>query len=143
MAVSAGAGKVFTWFSNMTAIAGLVSWFGISLTYIRFYTGLKAQNINRKDFPFYSNLQPYAAWYALIACTLISLVSAGYDSDISTAIYWNYTVQWMVCFPEGKLGCRCLCHQLPPTCSFPSNVYRCQIRLQRTRQETRGNGLRH
>lgn len=85
MAVSAGAGRVFTWFSNMTAIAGLVSWFGISLTYIRFYTGLKAQNINRKDFPFYSNLQPYAAWYALTACTLISLVSAGCDSDIYTA----------------------------------------------------------
>jgi len=75
MAVSAGAGKVFGWFANMTAIAGLMTWFGICLTYIRFYAGLKAHNINRQDLPFYSKLQPYAAWYAMTACLVICFVS--------------------------------------------------------------------
>jgi len=75
MAVSAGADKVFHWFANMTAIAGLMTWFGICLTYLRFYAGLKAQNINRKDLPFYTKVQPFAAWYAMIACILICFLS--------------------------------------------------------------------
>ena len=74
MAVSAGADKVFHWFANMTAIAGLLTWFGICLTYLRFYAGLKAQNINRKDLPFHTKVQPFAAWYAMIACIVICFV---------------------------------------------------------------------
>lgn len=89
MAVSAGAAKVFNWFASMTAIAGLMTWFGICLTYIRFYAGLKANNINRQDLPFYSKLQPYAAWYALISCLIICLVS--YSLDLSYRLY-QYTL---------------------------------------------------
>ena len=76
MAVSSGAGKVFNWFANMTAIAGLITWFGICLTYIRFHAGMKAQGFDRTTLPFYSNLQPFAAWYALIATFIICLVSS-------------------------------------------------------------------
>lgn len=75
MAVSAGAGRVFGWFANMTAVAGLMTWFGISLTYLRFYAGLKAQNIRREDLPFYTRFQPYAAWYAMCSSFLICFVS--------------------------------------------------------------------
>lgn len=75
MSVSSGAGQVFNWFANMTSVAGLMTWFGISVTYIRFYAGLKAQGINRKKLPFYSVLQPYAAWYVLVATLLINIVS--------------------------------------------------------------------
>jgi amino acid transporter len=77
MSVSSGAGVVFRWFSNMTSVAGLMTWFGISVTYIRFYAGLKAQGINRKTLPFYSRLQPYAAWYVLVS-TLIINITAGW-----------------------------------------------------------------
>ncbi|KAI9455851.1 amino acid permease [Russula earlei] len=75
MSVSSGSGKVFSWFANMTAVAGLLTWFGISVTYIRFYAGAKAQGIDRRTLPYYSNLQPFAAWYAAISCLLISLFS--------------------------------------------------------------------
>jgi len=71
MGVGAGSGKVFGWFSSMTSVAGLLTWAGISLTYIRFHAGMKAQGYNRKDLPFSSPLQPFAAWYALIFCLLI------------------------------------------------------------------------
>jgi amino acid permease len=74
MGVSAGSGKVFNWFANMTAVAGLLTWFGISFTYTRFYAGMKAQGIDRKTLPFASPLQPFAAWYALVCCLVISLV---------------------------------------------------------------------
>ncbi|KAF9535839.1 amino acid permease [Crepidotus variabilis] len=75
MGVSAGAGKVFTWFSNMTAIAGLLTWFGICVTYVRFYKGMQVQGFNRADLPFFSNLQPYAAWYAMIGSIFICFMS--------------------------------------------------------------------
>ena len=93
MGIKSGSGQVFTWFANMTAIAGtltvrllsinmliprigLITWFGISVTYIRFYKGFKAQGFDRSNLPYASALQPYAAWYAAIACFVICLVSA-------------------------------------------------------------------
>ncbi|KAJ7122736.1 amino acid permease/ SLC12A domain-containing protein [Mycena epipterygia] len=75
MGVTSGSGKVFTWFSNMTSIAGLMTWFGICLTYIRFYEGMKAQGYDRKHLPFASPLQPFAAWYAMIFCVIICFFS--------------------------------------------------------------------
>jgi amino acid transporter len=75
MGVHSGSGKVFNWFANMTAVAGLLTWFGICFTYIRFYAGMKAQGIDRKSLPFSSSLQPYAAWYAAIWCLVICLFS--------------------------------------------------------------------
>nr|CAB38005.1 amino acid transporter [Amanita muscaria] len=72
MATSSGAGKVFGWFANMTAIAGLMTWFGICVSYIRFYNALKVQGYDRKTLPFSSRLQPFAAYFAagfiLVAC---------------------------------------------------------------------------
>lgn len=75
MAVSSGAGKVFGWFSNMTSVAGLMTWWGIVVTYLRFYEGAKAQGLDRKSLPFASRMNPYAAWYAAIACPVICFVS--------------------------------------------------------------------
>ncbi|KAF9036416.1 amino acid permease [Hymenopellis radicata] len=75
MGINSGAGKVFGWFANMTAVAGLMTWFGISVTYLRFYAGLKAQHFDRSTMPFASSLQPYAAWYAMIACIVICFFS--------------------------------------------------------------------
>ena len=66
---------MFGWFAAMTSVAGLVTWFGISVTYIRFYAGLKAQGIDRAKLPFKSSLQPYAAWYAAGMITIICIVS--------------------------------------------------------------------
>ncbi|KAF7355053.1 Amino acid permease [Mycena sanguinolenta] len=75
MGITSGSNKVFTWFSNMTSIAGLMTWFGICVTYIRFYGGMKVQGYNRKDLPFASPLQPFAAWYAMIFCIVICFFS--------------------------------------------------------------------
>jgi len=74
MGVKSGSGKVFGWFANMTSIAGLMMWFGVSITYIRFYAGLKAQGIDRRKLPYASALQPYAAWYAAVVCIFVCFV---------------------------------------------------------------------
>ncbi|KAG1801411.1 amino acid permease [Suillus plorans] len=75
MAVSKGAGSVFDWFANMTSIAGLMTWFGISVTYLRFYKGMQVQGIDRKTLPYYTNLQPYAAWWGVVATITICFFS--------------------------------------------------------------------
>jgi amino acid transporter len=75
MGVNTGAGKVFGWFANMTSVAGLMTWFGICLTYLRFYKGMKLQGYDRSKLPFASPLQPFAAWYAMIFCLVICFVS--------------------------------------------------------------------
>ncbi|KAJ8084224.1 hypothetical protein PM082_002991 [Marasmius tenuissimus] len=75
MVVSAGAGRVFIWFQNMTSVAGLMTWFGISVTYLRFYAGLKAQGFDRTKMPFYSRFQPYIGWYSTIVSLTICILS--------------------------------------------------------------------
>ena len=78
MVIDAKAGKVFGWFVNMCAIAGLSNWFGIAVTYLRFYKGLRAQGFERKNMPYANWLNPYAAWWAAVACPTIGLVSPLY-----------------------------------------------------------------
>ncbi|KIK41815.1 hypothetical protein CY34DRAFT_59698, partial [Suillus luteus UH-Slu-Lm8-n1] len=75
MAVSTNAGSVFNWLANMSSVAGLMSWFGISVTYLRFYKGLQVQGIDRKTLPYYTNLQPYAAWWGAISSFTVCLFS--------------------------------------------------------------------
>lgn len=75
MGINSGSGTVFGWFANMTAIAGLATWFGIAVTYIRFYKGFKAQGLDRSKLPYASALQPYAAWYAAFSCFFVCLFS--------------------------------------------------------------------
>ena len=75
MGVHTGSGLVFTYLSQMTSIAGLLTWFGIGVTYLRFYKGMKAQSIDRTKLSFYSEYQPFAAWYAVCSISFIMLVS--------------------------------------------------------------------
>ena len=75
MSVNSGSGTVFKWFSNLAAIAGLLTWFGIAVTYLRFRKGMIAQDFDLSRLPYRNKLNPYAAWYVAIACPLISLVS--------------------------------------------------------------------
>ncbi|KAL5488326.1 hypothetical protein ACEPAI_6434 [Sanghuangporus weigelae] len=75
MSVSSGSGKVFNWFVNMTSVAGLMTWFGISVTYIRFHAGFVAQGFDRSTLPYASKMNPFAAWYAAISCIVICFFS--------------------------------------------------------------------
>jgi amino acid transporter len=87
--IQATSSRLFGWFVNMTAIAGLMTWFSIAFIYTRFYAGLKAQGIDRNSLPFASALQPYAAWWAVGSCLFICLFSG-----------WNIFLhgQWSTCF---------------------------------------------
>ncbi|KAJ3545067.1 hypothetical protein NMY22_g2575 [Coprinellus aureogranulatus] len=75
MGTQKGSGRVFGWFANMTAVAGLMTWFGISFTYVRFHAGLKAQGRDRTKLPYYTRIQPFAGWYSGAFSLLICIMS--------------------------------------------------------------------
>lgn len=127
MAVKSGPGKVFTWLANMTSINGLISWFGISVTYLRFYKGLKMQGIDRTTLPFYTRLQPFAAWYACCSTFIICLV--GPFCIFLCGIVDLYIVQRMERISQGPLGQCNLHHQLFTLHSFPHSLHRCTLLL--------------
>jgi amino acid transporter len=80
MSLGSTAGVVFGYFANLTASAGLLTWWGICVTYTRWYAGLKAQGIDRKTLPYYGTLNKgaFAAWYAIVLISII-LVFQGFD----------------------------------------------------------------
>ncbi|KAH8929967.1 amino acid permease [Atractiella rhizophila] len=72
MAAGAGkAGEVFGWFANMTSVAGLLTWLGIFVTFIRWHQACKLQGFSRKALPFKAPFQPYLTYYGLFMVTLI------------------------------------------------------------------------
>ncbi|KAH7915351.1 amino acid permease [Hygrophoropsis aurantiaca] len=127
MAISSGAGAAFGWFSNMTSIAGLMTWFGISVTYLRFYAGMKAQGIDRRTLPYWTRFQPIPAWYGCIATVTICFFS-GFDvflkGEWSTATFVT-TYLLFIMFPILYVGAR-LYYRVKPIAAidmdFKSNI---------------------
>jgi len=91
-----------------------MTWFGISVTYIRFYQGFKHQGFDRSKLPYASKLQPFAAYYAAAASWLICFVSAGSFSLGTNSKYSGMPtlVQRMESIPEGPMGYGHVCDQL-------------------------------
>ena len=47
MSLGSSAATVFSWFVNITTVAGLIGWIVIGGTYLRFYACLKKQGFSR------------------------------------------------------------------------------------------------
>ena len=123
MGVSKGSGTVFHWFSNMTAMAGLMTWFGICITYIRFYKGFTAQRLDRKIFPYSSPLQPYAAYYGAVSIIIICIVRAKFCWLLLVSAYRAHTVQRVDRLPQRQMGpCR-IRNEILAIGNVPSSVF--------------------
>lgn len=68
-----GANLAFDWLYNLSAISGLLCWWAILLSYLRFYYGLKKQGLTRDSHPYQAPWQPWLSWYGFIWFTLIIL----------------------------------------------------------------------
>jgi yeast amino acid transporter len=73
LAVSKSSSTVFSWFSNMSSVAGMFNWLGICVTGIRFRQGLKAQGRNPENLPWHSRLMPYVAWWGVMWTIIVIL----------------------------------------------------------------------
>jgi len=78
MTTNASAGEVFTWFANMTATCGLWGWCAIGIMYVRYHAGFKAQMLDKRALPYWSRLQPFAAWWVIFACG-ITMIFSGFE----------------------------------------------------------------
>lgn len=82
---------------------GLIVWFGIGITYLRFFYGLKAQGIDRRELPYRAPLQPYLTIYSVSMIFLI-LFFANYTVFIkghwdTASFITSYLVRLRLCRP--------------------------------------------
>ncbi|PLW19745.1 hypothetical protein PCANC_01987 [Puccinia coronata f. sp. avenae] len=71
MNVDTSGGTVFLWFSNISSISGLLTWWSILLAYIRFYHGLRCQGVDRNTLDYKAPFQPWLSYFGFTMSTLI------------------------------------------------------------------------
>jgi amino acid transporter len=86
-----GPALVFTWFQNLTTIAGLFTWCSICTAYIKFHKALKAQGVDRNTLVFRSHFQPYTAYFALFYFAIIILFNGFHVFVGEHHQNWNVT----------------------------------------------------
>ncbi len=64
LACSNSGNEAFNWLIQITAVAGLFAWLGISACHIRFQKAIKLKGMTRDDLPFKAKWMPFLAWYA-------------------------------------------------------------------------------
>lgn len=77
MNVSESGGVVFQWFVNLTNTSGLISWVCCSFVYLRFRKAYLVQG-RQDDIPKKHWMQPYGAYIAIVAFTILCLIN-GFD----------------------------------------------------------------
>ncbi|KAG0651995.1 Proline-specific permease [Hyphodiscus hymeniophilus] len=105
MTLSDSASIVFGWLQDLVSVAALVNWIVICIVYLRFYYGMKKQGISRSDLPWKAPFQPYVAWIALTAFTIL-LFFGGYtvfihgdwDTELFVSSYINIPIILLLYF---------------------------------------------
>ncbi|KAJ5176403.1 General amino acid permease AGP2 [Penicillium canariense] len=72
--VSNGASVVLSWFVNLVTASQLINFSVVTFTYIRFKKALDAQGVSRRALPYRSWFQPYIAYVACTATTIMAFV---------------------------------------------------------------------
>jgi amino acid transporter len=73
MTVSSSGAQVFSWFSNLVAIAYLITWSAICFIYIRFRKAMDYNQIDPATQDFRAPFQPYLAWFGLVFFSIVIL----------------------------------------------------------------------
>ncbi|KAL7420884.1 hypothetical protein Q5752_004838 [Cryptotrichosporon argae] len=63
--------QAFDWLYNLSAVTGLLTWWAILLSYLRFYYGLRKQGLSRHDFVYKAPFQPYLSWFGFAMFSII------------------------------------------------------------------------
>ncbi|KAG6034532.1 hypothetical protein E4U41_006508 [Claviceps citrina] len=88
LTLSSTASVVFGWLQGLVSAASFVHWINIEIVYLRFYYGCRRQGICRDELPWKSPLQPYAAWTALVAFSIL-LITGGFYVFIDGHWSWQ------------------------------------------------------
>ncbi|KAL1843338.1 hypothetical protein VTJ49DRAFT_2155 [Mycothermus thermophilus] len=63
-----------TGFVSLVTASQLINFAVICVTYLRSHGALRVQGVDRRTLPYRATIQPYAAWYALIACSAMAFI---------------------------------------------------------------------
>ncbi|KAH9817185.1 amino acid permease/ SLC12A domain-containing protein [Melampsora americana] len=69
--VNSSGSTIFEWFSNLSSITGLITWWTIFLSYLRFHKGLAYKGIDRNTLHYKAPFQPYLSYFGI---TMISII---------------------------------------------------------------------
>lgn len=75
LGVGSGSGVVFDFLVNLTALSGVLTWWLIALTYLRFRAGMKKQGISRADLPWRTAFGYPAACWVLLIISIVCIFS--------------------------------------------------------------------
>ncbi|EGF98367.1 uncharacterized protein MELLADRAFT_51018 [Melampsora larici-populina 98AG31] len=71
MNVNSSGSTIFDWLSNISSITGLITWWTIFLSYLRFHKGLAYKGIDRDTLHYKAPFQPYLSYFGI---TMISII---------------------------------------------------------------------
>ncbi|CDZ98638.1 amino acid transporter [Phaffia rhodozyma] len=94
---SGGVTKAFNWLYTLSALSGLIVWFILFCTYLRFFYGMKKQGLSRDDLPYKAPFQPYASW-AGGALTFLICIFNGFGVFLKGNFNANDFFAAYVCF---------------------------------------------
>ncbi|ANB12115.1 Agp2p [Sugiyamaella lignohabitans] len=77
---------VLNWIVNISTASELINFAIMSLTYLRFYYAMKAQNMSRDNLPYKGPFQPYCGYIGLICAGVMTFLS-GYSVFVHG--YWS------------------------------------------------------
>ncbi|KAI8372808.1 amino acid permease/ SLC12A domain-containing protein [Radiomyces spectabilis] len=77
-----GSGIVFNWLTNLTSLAGLITWVSISITHIRFRQGYNSQGRSLSALPYVAPLFPFCDIFVIILGAII-IFGQGYKHFIA------------------------------------------------------------
>jgi len=104
--------KAFDWLYNISATTGVITWWAILVSYLRFYYGLKRQGLTRNAFPYKAPFQPWLSWYGVVFFGLILIfngftvfLKGNWDTSNFFAAYITLLV-FAVCYFGWKLAKR-------------------------------------
>ncbi|KAK3491602.1 putative carnitine transport protein [Neurospora crassa] len=72
--VSNSAAVVLSWFISLMTASQLINYSVTCTSYLRWYAALKAQGVSRDKLPYKGLFQPYAGWYGLCGCFVMTFV---------------------------------------------------------------------
>lgn len=74
LGLSSTSSTVLGWLVGICTASYLINYFGTVLTYLHFYSALKAQGIDRNTLPYKGYFQPYTAWFALFGTFIMAMI---------------------------------------------------------------------
>lgn len=75
LAVGSGSAEIFKFLMNLTALAGIITWLCIAVSYLRFRAGMRAQGISRSALPYRSRFAAPGAYWIIVVVSSVLLFS--------------------------------------------------------------------